>query len=133
MKQYARAFMLAVGLCLPFASMALDMTIVNKSATTAVFAFSYADADSGKWVVDGWYNVAGSSKGTLTLNTNNDVYYLYAELENGKSINDPHGVALAIEDKPFYYVQEDGLPSATRTVNFVRASANQGKAIININ
>ena len=112
---------------------ALDITINNDSTAEAAFAFSYVDKDSGKWVVDGWYNVGAQSSGSLSVNSDNDVYYLYAELENGKAISDPQGIKLPIADGSFFYAQSDGLKQATRNVSFVRASASQGKAQININ
>ena len=111
---------------------ALDITINNDSTAEAAFAFSYVDKDSGKWVVDGWYNVRAQSSGSLSVNSDNDVYYLYAELENGKAISDPQGIKLPIADGSFFYAQSDGLKQSTRNVSFVRASASQGKAQINI-
>lgn len=132
MQQAGLAMALALGMAAQSVQ-ALEITINNKSSAEAVFAFSYLERGTQRWVVDGWYNAAAHSSGVLDVNSDNDVYYLYAELESGRAISDPRGIALAVADTPFYYAQDEGLPEATRTVRFVRTSANNGKAQININ
>lgn len=112
---------------------ALEIEINNLSAQEAVFAFSYLHQDSNKWVTEGWYNVAPESSGVLTLPSNNDIYYLYAELDNGQTIFDPRGLSMAVSDKEFYYAGGEELSFKTRLVHFIRTTANDGHAVININ
>ncbi|MBO8415853.1 MAG: DUF1036 domain-containing protein, partial [Proteobacteria bacterium] len=89
--------------------------------------------DSNKWVTEGWYNVAPQSSGVLTLPSDNDIYYLYAELANGRAIFDPRGLSMAVSDKEFYYEGGDDLSFKSRQVHFIRTTASDGHAVININ
>lgn len=135
MLKYAAFTALAVSSLLSLNAQALDVTVNNTTEETASFAFSYLDKDSGEWMVDGWYNVAGGKKEIIALNTVNTVYYLYAELKNGSRIEaaSGQGAELSVFDGAFVYAQKKLPAGEGETVRFVRAQSRDNAATINLN
>ncbi len=124
---------LGTALLLPVSRAELAVVVDNSTDADVAMAFSYLDAGSNKWVVDGWYNIDKKSKGQIKLNTNNELYYIYSEFSNGKKISGGAGSAeLKIRSTSFTYEQDKGLPDADRSVSFLRARSNNNKALINI-
>ncbi len=116
---------------------ALEIVVNNTTQSEASFAFSYLDSTQSKWLVEGWYNVGPGSQETIVLNTDNALYYLYAELGNGRKIEAApgQGARLAVFDGSFIYDQEKlGSSEDDKKVGFVRAqSSENNKAVINLN
>lgn len=112
---------------------ALEVTVDNQTKATVVMAFSYLDKTSKEWVVDGWYNVKPQKKGIINLDTDNDIYYLYSEFSNGKKLEGGNGsIKLKVQERSFFYKQNDAPSSLNREVSFLRARGNLGKAVIKI-
>lgn len=112
---------------------ALEVTVDNQTKATVVMAFSYLDKTSKEWVVDGWYNVKPQKKGIINLDTDNDIYYLYSEFSNGKRLEGGNGsIKLKVQERSFFYKQNDAPSSLNREVSFLRARGNLGKAVIKI-
>ena len=112
---------------------ALEVTVDNQTKATVVMAFSYLDKTSKEWVVDGWYNVKPQKKGIINLSTDNDIYYLYSEFSNGKKLEGGNGsIKLKVQERSFFYKQNDAPSSLNREVSFLRARGNLGKAVIKI-
>lgn len=112
---------------------ALEVDVDNQSDSEVVLAFSYMEKGSGNWMVEGWYNVAPKSQGKVDLNTDNSLYYLYAEFSNGKRIEGGEGsVRLKVLNRSFSYAQDKDPGRFSREASFVRARGNGGKATIRI-
>ena len=113
---------------------ALEVTVENATDATVVMAFSYLDNKENDWVVDGWYNVEPKQKAKISLDSKNDIYYLFSEFSNRKKLEGGKGaVALNVGERSFFYKQKDK-PSAelNRKVSFLRARGSDGKALIKI-
>ena len=114
-------------------ALALEIDVDNRTDSEVVLAFSYLDKDSKAWMVEGWYNVSPKTQGKIDLNTDNSLYYLYAEFSNGKKIEGGDGsVKLKVQNRSFSYKQDQEPDRFTREVSFVRARGNGGKATIRI-
>ncbi len=113
---------------------ALEIELNNNTDMAASFAFAYLDQHKKSWQVEGWYNLDGNEHRTLTLNTKEDFYYFYAELANGRTIEDKSGNGLnaAIDEKSFSYALSGKAPSKTK-VPFLRVNSSNQKAVINLN
>ncbi len=112
---------------------ALSVVVDNGTEATVSMAFSYLDAKSKKWMVDGWYNISPNEKSRVELNTSNELYYVYAEFSNGKKISGGTGSAdLKVKETNFLYPQDKDLPDASRTVSFLRARSSNNQATINV-
>ena len=113
---------------------ALEISINNNTESTVFMAFSYLDKSTDKWVVDGWYNIEKNGKNLITLNTENGIYYLYAEFSNGKKIEGgDYSVNLDVAPQSFYYTQDQVFEDASFKAKFVRAKSDGKRALININ
>ncbi len=124
------AFLVAFLCC---RAQALDVTVDNQTKATVVMAFSYLDKSSNEWVVDGWYNVKPQKQGFIKLSTDNDIYYLYSEFSNGKKLEGGNGsIRLKVQERAFFYRQNEAPASLNREVSFLRARGNSGKAVIKI-
>lgn len=112
---------------------ALDITIKNDTDSTVVMAFSYLSSKENNWVAEGWFNVQPRHSGLVKLDSNNDLYYVYAEFSNGKRFEGGAGsLELNIANTAFFYVQSQVPPEYTKKVQFLKARANAGKATINV-
>lgn len=130
------ASVILLGGALISTSQALELTVNNKTSADASFAFSYLDREQGTWMVEGWYNVKAGQSQQIYLNTDNPLYYLYAELSNDRKIEAApnQGARLAVFDGTFIYDQDklkDNEPD--KKVGFVRAESNNNLAVINLN
>lgn len=115
-------------------SYALDVTVNNEADASVSMAFSYLDSNTQKWVVDGWYNVEAKAKSIINLNTDNGIYYLYAEFSNGKKIEGGESsVHLYVKPSEFLYSQDETLHGNKFQARFVRAKSDGKVALININ
>ena len=115
-------------------SYALDVTVNNEADASVSMAFSYLDSNTQKWVVDGWYNVEPKAKSIINLNTDNGIYYLYAEFSNGKKIEGgKNSVHLYVKASEFFYSQDESLQDSKFQARFVRAKSDGKVALININ
>lgn len=133
MRAFASAAVAAMLLGGAAGAQALEISIENETDARVTLAFSYLDSQSGKWTVDGWYNVDGKSRGTVNLNSDNSMYYLYAEFSNGKRIEGGEGaVNLRVLNRSFSYVQDDPPEKYAREVSFLRARGNGGKATVRV-
>lgn len=115
-------------------ALALEIELNNNTDTAASFAFAYLDQQKNTWQVEGWYNIEGNEHRTLTLNTKEDFYYFYAELANGRTIEDESGNGLnaCIDAKSFSYALNGKDPTDTK-VPFLRVNCPNQKAVINLN
>lgn len=112
---------------------AIDVTVDNTTQETVVLAFSYLDKDQDKWMVDGWYNIKPKETSHINLNTENELYYLYAEFSNGKKIEGgKDSLRLKVRNKSFLYSQDDKSFEGYE-VNFLKARGVGDKAQIRIN
>ncbi len=110
----------------------LEITVDNQTKSEVVMAFSYLSNKEQDWVVDGWYNIEPNKTANIDLDTDNDIYYLYAEFSNGKKIEGGQGaVELSVQDTSFLYKQKDE-PENSRKVSFLRARSNGSKATIKV-
>lgn len=133
MKAFARWAAAALLLTGALSAQALEILVENETDARVTLAFSYLDNQSGKWTVEGWYNVEGKSRGTVNLNSDNSMYYLYAEFSNGKKIEGGEGaVSLRVQNRGFSYVQDDPPEKYAREVSFLRARGNGGKATVRV-
>lgn len=126
--------LLATACCwMSFSAAALEISVENETDAQATLAFSYLNAKTGKWQVEGWYNVASHSRAVVNLDTDNSLYYLYAEFSNGKKIEGGEGaVELGVQDRSFSYLQEQPLKKSARQVSFLRARGNGNRATIRV-
>ncbi len=116
-----------------FSANAMDVAVENTTQETVVLAFSYLDKDQDKWMVDGWYNIKPKETSHINLNTNNELYYLYAEFSNGKKIEGgKDSLRLKVRSKSFIYPQDDK-SFVGYEVNFLKARGVGDKAQIKIN
>lgn len=127
------ALWLAGALTLPRAGAALEVTIDNLTEAEVTMAFSYLEPRNDTWVVEGWFNVQPHQKGLVSLPTDNELYYIYAEFSNGKRIEGGEGaVTLPISYRSFY-LQQDQVPQGSmKEVSFLRARSSGGKATVKI-
>ncbi len=112
---------------------ALEITVDNQTDADAAMAFSYLDKDKNVWMSEGWFNVQKHQNKKLELNTDNSLYYIYAEFSNGKKIEGGEGsVLLDVSDRSFLCDQDKGPEGKVRQVSFLRARSNDGKALIRV-
>lgn len=112
---------------------ALEITVDNQTDADAAMAFSYLDKDKNVWMSEGWFNVQKHQNKKLELNTENSLYYIYAEFSNGKKIEGGEGsVSLEVSDRSFLCDQDKGPEGKVRQVSFLRARSNDGKALIRV-
>ena len=126
-------FLIAIMCLATLKADALEITVDNQTDADAAMAFSYLDKDKNVWMSEGWFNVHKHQNKKLELNTDNSLYYIYAEFSNGKKIEGGEGsVLLEVSDRSFLCDQDKGPEGKLRKVSFLRARSNEGKALIRV-
>lgn len=123
---------LALGLStLSLSAQALVLDCKNVAHVPIAVAVSYLDYDGKTWMVEGWYNFEPGEHAKIELDSNNNIFYIYGEFQEGSEVAGGQGaLKLPVYYRTFKYVQGQTAIPPDRSVEFVRGVASNGVAEI---